>query len=233
MIEHLFQSLKFRSAKISKTYQKIMALYKTITLSENSKLLIWKIEETFEALADGIDLTTHCQNRVNGMKSDLHRRGFMSVRHLLAEVGYTDFDLFYDTEGKPHLKDGKHISITHSYTFAAIIISDIEVGIDIEMQRNKIIRIANKFTPLEEYRTLANDDAIIRKLTIVWGAKEALYKSFAHPGVSFLENIYVEDFRLDATSTTAKVEIENRKEVYKVDFEEFEGFTLVYAQIAS
>ncbi|GER60336.1 4'-phosphopantetheinyl transferase family protein [Patiriisocius marinus] len=210
-----------------------MALYKTITLSENSKLLIWKIEETFEALADGIDLTTHCQNRVNGMKSDLHRRGFMSVRHLLAEVGYTDFDLFYDTEGKPHLKDGKHISITHSYTFAAIIISDIEVGIDIEMQRNKIIRIANKFTPLEEYRTLANDDAIIRKLTIVWGAKEALYKSFAHPGVSFLENIYVEDFRLDATSTTAKVEIENRKEVYKVDFEEFEGFTLVYAQIAS
>ena len=210
-----------------------MALYKTITLSENSKLLIWKIEETFEALADGIDLTTHCQNRVDGMKSDLHRRGFMSVRHLLAEVGYTDFDLFYDTEGKPHLKDGKHISITHSYTFAAIIISDIEVGIDIEMQRNKIIRIANKFTPLEEYRTLANDDAIIRKLTIVWGAKEALYKSFAHPGVSFLENIYVDDFRLDATSTTAKVEIENRKEVYKVDFEEFEGFTLVYAQITS
>ena len=38
---------------------------------------------------------------------------------------------------------------------------------------------------------------------------------------------------LDATSTTAKVEIENRKEVYKVDFEEFEGFTLVYAQITS
>jgi phosphopantetheinyl transferase len=167
------------------------------------------------------------------MKSDLHRRGFMSVRHLLAEVGYTDFDLFYDREGKPHLKDGKHISITHSYTFAAIIFSDIEVGIDIEKQRNKIIRIANKFTPIKEYRTIANDDAIVRKLTIVWGAKEALYKSFAHPGISFLENIYVEDFRLESKSTTAKIEIQNRSEVYVVNFEEFEGFTLVYAQIAS
>ncbi len=208
-----------------------MPLYKTITLVDKSKLLIWKIEESFETLADGIKLTDHCQSRVNGMKSDLHRRGFMSVRHLLAEMNYTDFDLFYDQEGKPHLKDGKYISITHSYTFAAIIVSEIEVGIDIEKQRNKIIRIANKFTPLQEYSTLANDDAIVRKLTIVWGAKEALYKSFAHPGVSFLENIYVEDFKLEEKSTTAKIEIENRNETYKIDFEEFESFTLVYAQI--
>lgn len=210
-----------------------MPLYKTITLANNAKLLIWKIEESFEALATGISLTPHCKNRVTGMKSDLHRRGFMSVRHLLANVGYTDFDLFYDNEGKPHLKDGKHISITHSYTFAAIIISDIEVGIDIEKQRSKIIRIAHKFTPLEEYRTLANDDAIIRKLTIVWGAKEALYKSFAHPGISFREHIYVEDFRLDTTTTTATVAIENRSATYHITFEEFEGFTLVYAQFAS
>lgn len=229
----MFHPLKFKAAKISKTNQKIMPLYKTITLANNSKLLIWKIEESFEVLAHGIILTEHCQNRVDGMKSDLHRRGFMSVRHLLAELDYTDFDLFYDEEGKPHLKDGKHISITHSYNFAAIIVSNIEVGIDIEKQRNKIIRIAHKFTPLEEYRTLANDDAIVRKLTIVWGAKESLYKSFSHPGVSFLENIYVEDFRLDTTNTTAKVEIEDRAEVFNIDFEEFEGFTLVYAQIVS
>ena len=58
------------------------------------------------------------------MKSDLHQRGFLSVRHLLKEVGYSDADLIYDEFGKPHLKDGKHISITHSFTFSAIIISD-------------------------------------------------------------------------------------------------------------
>ncbi|MGJ8665602.1 MAG: 4'-phosphopantetheinyl transferase family protein [Patiriisocius sp.] len=208
-----------------------MSLYKTITLNKTTNLLIWKIEESFEALSKGIVLTPHCQNRVDGMKSDLHRRGFMSVRHLLAEMSYTDHDLFYDDNGKPHLRDGKHISITHSYNFAAIIVSDIEVGIDIEKQRQKIIRIAHKFTPLEEYRTLANDDAIMRKLTIVWGAKEALYKSFANPGVSFLENIYVEDFRLDATQTESTVTFNGMSETYKVHFEEFEEFTLVYALI--
>jgi hypothetical protein len=38
--------------------------------------------------------------------------------------------LSYDELGKPHLKDGKHISITLPQ-FSAIIISDQTVGIDI------------------------------------------------------------------------------------------------------
>lgn len=208
-----------------------MPLYKTITVNPNTQVLVWKITESFEDLADGIALTTHCQDRVSGMKSDLHRRGFMSVRHLLRAKGYTDFDLSYDENGKPHLKDGRCISITHSYIFSAIIISDIEVGIDIEKQRDKILKIAHKFTPVEEYRTLANDEAIIRKLTMVWGAKESLYKSFSTPGVRFLEHIYVEDFRLEESGSTATVSAYGKTEQYKVFFYEFEEFTMVYAII--
>ena len=209
-----------------------MPLYKTITVNNNTKVLIWKIEESFEFLSDGISLTGHCRNRVDGMKSDLHRRGFMSVRHLLNEAGYTDHDLYYDEKGKPHLTDDKHISITHSFIFSAIIISDQEVGIDIEKQRQKILKIAHKFTPIEEYRTLANDDAVMRKLTMVWGAKESLYKSFARKGVSFLEHVYVEDFRLDDMQSTAEVSFEDKEETYKVWFLEFEGFTCAYALIS-
>ncbi|RDK88190.1 4'-phosphopantetheinyl transferase family protein [Marinirhabdus gelatinilytica] len=206
-----------------------MPLYKTITVGNDAKVLIWKIEESFGQLSSGISLTKNCAARVANMKSDLHRRGFMSVRHLLAAEGYTDHDLFYDENGKPHLKDGKCISITHSFIFSAIIISDIEVGIDIEKQRSKILKIAHKFTPIEEYRTLANEDAIMRKLTMVWGAKESLYKSFATPGVSFLQHIYVEDFRLENLQTTAQVGFEDAEENYRVWFLEFEGFTCAYA----
>lgn len=206
-----------------------MPLYKTITVNSHTNVLIWKIEESFELLSKDIVLTPHCEERVQGMKSDLHRRGFMSVRHLLKEKGYTDFDLFYDENGKPHLKDGKKISITHSYIFSAIIISDIEVGIDIEMQRPKILKIARKFTPIEEYRTLANEDALMRKLTMVWGAKESLYKSFATPGISFLKNIYVEDYTFDNLQTTAVVSYNDKEESYTVFFQEFEGFTMAYA----
>jgi len=164
------------------------------------------------------------------MKSGTHRRAFLSIRHLMGKAGYKDQDLYYDDFGKPYLKDGNHISMTHSNNFTGIIISSTdEVGIDIEMQRDKILRIANKFTPLEEYRTLANTEAIIRKLTIVWGAKESLYKICAQQGLSFLKHIDVMDFAFDDKRTIAQILYKGNKSNYEVAFMEFEGFTCVYA----
>jgi len=206
-----------------------MSLYKTITVSPTTKVLIWKIEESFENLYNEIPLTERSLARVHKMKSELHQRGFLSIRHLLASEGYTDYDLFYDENGKPHLTDGKHISITHSFIFSAIIISDIEVGIDIEKKREKILRIAHKFTEIDEYQKLNHKDAIIRKLTIVWCAKESLYKSFNRVGLTFLNHIYVEDFSMYYNDTTAEVNFEDKTERYKVWFLEFEGFTCAYA----
>ena len=191
---------------------------------------IWRIEETEAQLSEGIVLTEHCQGRMERMKSEMHRRGFLSIRHLLAEAGYVDHDLYYDEFGKPHLKDGKRISITHSNQFTGIIISDKhEVGIDIEKQRDKILRIAHKFTPIEEYRTIANTDALIRKLTIVWGCKESLYKIYAEPGLSFLHHINIKDFALADKKTSGEILYEGKTSSYTIEFFEFEGFTLVYA----
>ncbi len=206
-----------------------MPLYKTITVDELTKVFIWKVEESLEWLSDGIVLTDHCQRRVDGMKSEIHRRGFMSIRHLMAEAGYVDHDLYYDDHGKPHLRDDKYISITHSFNFTAIIISDKDVGIDIEKQREKILKIANKFTPLDEYHTLANEDALIRKLTIVWGAKESVYKILAEPGCGFLQHINVIDFDFDDYKTTTHVRYNGIDRWFDVNFLEFENFTCVYA----
>jgi len=205
-------------------------LYKTLTVDSHTQVLIWKVTEPEVELAGKIELTPICQDRVDGMKSELHRRAFLSIRHLLAEIGYSDKDLFYDEIGKPHLQDGNFISITHSGNFTGIIFSrKHKVGIDIEKQRDKILRIDNKFTPLREYRTLANTEAVVRKLTIVWGAKESLYKIYAQPGLSFLKHIDVRDFLFDNAKTTALINYKGDKSEYAVDFIEFEDFTCVYA----
>lgn len=207
-----------------------MPLYKIITVDSRTSIAIWKVDEPLAQLEEGVQLTPHCAQRFKSMKSLAHRRAFMSIRQLLAHYNYQDNSMYYDDFGKPHLKDGKFISITHSYNFTAIIVSDTSpVGIDIEMQRDKILNIASKFTPLKEYRTLANEDAIVRKLTIVWGAKESLYKIFGKKGLSFLQHIYVEDFDFDSNTTTAKVTYQGNTSDYKVFFIEFEGFTCVYA----
>jgi 4'-phosphopantetheinyl transferase len=195
-----------------------MPLHKSLTINNSTKVLIWNIQEDYTDLSNGISLTTANQTRVDSMKSELHQRGFLSIRHLLKEVGLVDADLVYDEFGKPHLKNGKFISITHSFTFSGIIVSDVPVGIDIEKQRDKILKIAHKFTPFQEYKTIANHDALISKLTIVWGAKESLYKIYGKKKLRFLEHIYIEDIRF-----------ENETQSYHVHFLEFDGFTCVYA----
>lgn len=208
-----------------------MPLYKTITVNKSIRVYVWKIEESEHELAKSVELTPYCQKRMDGMKSEIHRRGFLSIRHLLREEGYVDADLFYDEVGKPHLKNGKNISITHSNNFTGIIVSDDqEVGIDIEKQRDKILRIAHKFTPIEEYKTIANSAALIRKLTIVWGCKESLYKIYAEPGLSFLHHIDIKDFSMaDDEKTTGEIVYNGKTSRYHIPFSEFEGFTLVYA----
>ncbi len=206
-----------------------MPLYKTITIDEHSKVYIWKVEEPIEWLSEGIELTPICSDRVMGLKSEIHRRGFMSIRHLLAKAGYVDSDLYYDDYGKPHLKDGNQISITHSFNFTGIIVSNVKVGIDIEKQRDKILKIASKFTPLKEYHTVANEDALIRKLTIVWGGKESIYKLLAEPGLGFLQHINITDFDFDTCRTTGKVYFNGKTSFFEMEFLEFEGFTCVYA----
>lgn len=207
-----------------------MPLYKTLTVNTTTKVLIWKIEESISSLQKEIDLSENSSTRLHSMKSELHQKGFLSIRHLLKNVGYTDFDLVYDAFGKPHLKDGKYISITHSFSFTAIIISDdLHVGIDIEKQREKILKIAHKFTPIEEYKTIANVDALISKLTIVWGAKESLYKIYGKKQLLFLHHIYIEDFTFDDKKTTGEIRFDGTQASYNVQFLEFEGFTCVFA----
>ena len=207
-----------------------MPLYKTITVNAATKVLIWKIEESFDALLKNIELTTENTDRLNKMKSVLHQKGFLSIRHLLATEGYTDYDLFYDANGKPHLTDGVHVSITHSFIFSAIILSNIKVGIDVEKKRDKILRIAYKFTEVKELSKLSLTSRI-RKLTAIWCAKESLYKGFNSAGLSFLNHIHIEDFGLDQNETTAIADFNNKTESYHIRFSEFEGFTCAYALI--
>ena len=190
-----------------------MPLYKTINVNNSTKVLIWKIEQPLVDLSQGIELTKNSKNRLDSMKSELHQRGFLSIRHLLKEVGLVDADLMYD-----------------EFTFTGIIISDkVPVGIDIEMQRDKILKIAHKFTPFQEYKTIANADALISKLTIVWGAKESLYKIFGKKKLRFLEHIYIEDFKFEDEKTSGTIDYNNETNTYQVYFLEFEGFTCVYA----
>jgi 4'-phosphopantetheinyl transferase len=216
-----------------------MPLYKTIILNPSTRILVWEITESYQELFNAVTLNDSNANRLNGMKSEMHQRAFLSVRKLFQEVGYTDFDLYYDEFGKPHLHNGTHISITHSHQFSAIILSNEVVGIDVELQREKIIRIADKFADTEfSFLNPKEKEDYIRKLTVIWGAKEAVFKIRNEKGISFKDHIKVEAFEMNAAKTKTELHFDDVIRDFNVCFEEYESndsngfkqnFTLVYA----
>ena len=205
-----------------------MPLFKTFKPNNHTSIYVWKIEESLEDLSTSMFLNDRSQNRLKSMKSELHQRGFLSVRHLLKEAGYSDLDLFYNNNGKPHLKDEKHISITHSFTFSAIAISDNEVGIDIEKNREKIKIIQHKFVNFES-GFIHKDDDYIQQLTVIWGAKESLYKIYPYGGLTFKNDIDINSFQIADKKTTGFIKVKDWDKQYDIGFQQLEDFTLVYA----
>ena len=206
-----------------------MPLFKTIIINPKTHVKIWKITESYANLLQPLQLKPESLERVLGMKSTLHQRGFLSVRHLLRAFGYTDADLYYDANGKPHLKDGKFISITHSFEFSAVIIGEAPVGIDIEKIRPKIANIATKFLGYEWAYLHPNTSGYINKLSVIWCVKESLYKLFNTKGMLFKSHFLVIPFEMEHQQTIAWVDYQDIKYRYTATFIEFEGFCCAYA----
>jgi len=213
-----------------------MPLFETIQFNETTKILIWHITESFEELLSKVVLKEKTQQRLNGMKSQMHQRAFLSVRMLIQEMGFTDHEMHYDEFGKPYFNCHNHISITHSHDFAAIIISDETVGIDMELQREKILRIADKFVDTEtRYLNTQNKEDYIKELTVIWGAKEAIFKIRNEKGISFKDHIRVNAFSLDENLTEASLHFNDLVVDFNVHYKEIKSstsgqdFTLVYA----
>ena len=206
-----------------------MPLYLSSFPNLNSRLLVWSIDETIDELCSNIELTEQSQQRMNSMKSDLHQRAFLSVRQLLLQLGYADEDLLYDVTGKPHLRDGKFISISHSHQLAVVLVSDQVVGVDVELIREKVAKIGPKFCATE-LQFLAPELTIeAERLTVIWGAKEAVFKIVNREGISFKDHVFVAPFDLNSAATSATLAFESQFRQFKIQYQFIANYALVYA----
>ena len=103
-----------------------------------TQFAIWKIDESEDELLEGLTISNIEKNKLNQLKSLVHRKGYLATRQLLKKFGIPPGSNKYDQNGAPYLIDGRYLSITHSRNFAAIAISDKKVGFDLEFYREKI-----------------------------------------------------------------------------------------------
>jgi 4'-phosphopantetheinyl transferase len=94
------------------------------------------------------------------------------------------------------------VSLSHSGEWVAALLAapGTALGIDVEVVRDKAQRIARKFLNETELAALEHDrlhhtgspDSILEQYSLLWSAKETLYKLASQRGIIFRDNLLLD-----------------------------------------
>jgi 4'-phosphopantetheinyl transferase EntD len=150
----------------------------------NNRLGLWKIDGSevhFEA--DFPDVAAGLS--VRHPRTQLQR---YASRLLLAEMLGEMPEVSKDENGKPLLPNHSlEISISHTEGYAAILLGTGKLGVDVQHFKPNVMKVRDRFLDDRELE-MAQD---IESTTLLWAAKEAVYKYNAKPGLDFKEPITI------------------------------------------
>jgi phosphopantetheinyl transferase len=201
-------------------------------INEHTRLGVWKIEETEEFFKGNVPVhrdVTHPHKRLQ------HLAGRFLLQFLFPDFPYHLIEIA-DTR-KPFLPDEQyHFSISHCGDYAAAIVSNKNrVGVDVEEPKEKILSIADKFLSKDEHAvfniqyTKANEEVLpagSQLPTILWSAKEAVFKWFGNGGVDFKQNIQL--LKLDEGTETIDCCFSKNESSLTIHYRLFDGLVLAW-----
>ena len=173
-------------------------------IKNHGVLGVWKITESVDDMLSMIQFSEDDYATFEKFKIKSRQAHWLAYRLAARQLLDPDEEcnFFYDSHGKLHFLDLNYqISVTHSGIYAGVIISRSHyVGLDIEKLGDRIGGLADKFLMEEEIKNLPLENRQ-RYLTVLWSAKEALYKLFGKPKVQFDRDIYLSPFDLKRKGT--------------------------------
>ena len=177
-----------------------MPLFYQHTINETTKLGIWHIEEAEDFFLHKVPVQ---QNITHPHKRLQHLAGRFLLKYLFPDFPHAEI-LIADTR-KPYLPNEQyHFSISHCGNYAAAMVSSTHrVGIDIEIASEKVERVAHKFIHESEQQFFANSEQLAVNsslfssyrllFTVMWSAKESLFKWYSLGKVDFKEHMQLID----------------------------------------
>lgn len=166
------------------------------TINDDTRLGVWKIEENEAFFRGNVPLhrdVTHPHKRLQ------HLAGRFLLQYLFPDFPY-ELIRIADTR-KPFLPGEQyHFSISHCGDYAAAIVSrNQRVGVDVEIPVPRILGITGKFLSATERKNgLMAGDEDYDRATLLWSAKEAVFKWHGDGAVDFRKHIQLFNLREDA-----------------------------------
>lgn len=204
-------------------------LYSLEKFENGCSIAIWKIEESEEVLLSYFStLKETFYNQISSMGSPKRIKEFLSVRILISKLLGFENDVCYDKNGRPSLVERtEQISISHTQGYAVVILHPFHrVGVDIEQFREKIFRVKYKFLSTKELSQVDVNNEL-KYLTLIWSAKETLYKISENYLVEFDQDMEVESLQI---CSKGNMFISDKKvdKRYELSYVFYDDFVLVY-----
>ena len=195
-----------------------MGIVKTFYPNSNSIISIWKIKESIEELNRLIDNNLEIKNIIK-QKEYLSSR--LLIKDMCKNFGIKYSSINKNLNGKPFLlKKKEFISISHKFPYSvAIINKKNECGIDIEKINEKVLIIKNKFLNKNE---ISNVGRSVKKATIFWSIKEAIYKIKG-------ETIPFKNIHISKTDTNKKYVVKINELKYNIKILELDNHIISYS----
>lgn len=158
-------------------------------INGKSSLGIWLIEEQPDFFYK------HLGEKPALIEKQVHKQlEKLAARHLINIIsGKTIHNkLIYDAFGKPFLQeDPKFISFSHKFPYVAVLMSESPfTGIDIERLGETPYKLRSKFvSPHDRVGTLTDNP--LEQATLIWSAKECLYKVYGKKALDFKQHLRV------------------------------------------
>ena len=166
-------------------------------ITEAGILGIWKLTESATDLISQFQFSEIEKEKFDKIKIERRKIEYLATRLLLENLLDKKPEIIYLKSGKPELKNiQKNISISHSSEFVVALVSEKNIGIDVENTQRNIKKIANRFLCEEELNYIQNMADTQTATILYWSAKEAVFKCTDKDGILFSKQIFVQPFEI-------------------------------------
>lgn len=206
-----------------------MPLFLNKILTEEIHFMVWKLTETTEELMALVNLDENDIETLSNITHDVKKKEYLAGKNAIMQMCILEKIRFEgiekDENGKPFLKNQPYeMSLTHTQDFIGVVFSKTKpVGIDIEKPRNQIFKVLNRLCVASELNWVSDD---LEKATILWSAKEALYKLYGKRKVDFKENLLLKE---NKNGLTGKIKMPDYEDEHRIYVQNIEDYLLVIA----
>lgn len=165
--------------------------------TEAGVLGIWEISEPVKSLTDIFYFSVKEKSEFDKIKVDKRKTEYLVVRLLLEKLLNFKSEIIYDNRGKPRLRNySQNISISHSSDVVTVLLSEKNIGIDVENTERNVEKITTRYLSSDELNYIIRTKNPQVAKILYWSAKEAIFKCSVLQGIQFNQQIYIQPFEI-------------------------------------